>query len=226
VALNGNLRNIGATMVGAALFFFAGFPALAAEPHEDLETARLEFSGISLFKYYSSSLDFVLKKDQSEVETRLEKMPFANIPQSLRETTDGFAISGIDLSYLIVGIDEDQKHLGVLLNQFRLKEAIEASKRIASDLSQAYGELDEMEQAVSVTGEELGVASTPAGSHLRGTYNEVMERIQRIREMLRIYENLLSDWASVLGSIAEQLKEEGVSGEVAALVPNHSGFDG
>ena len=89
--LHGNLRKqITGTIICAAVLLIISPSVFAVEPHEDPQTAAQVFSGVSLFRYYSGSLDFVLRKDSAEVEARLEKMPFANIPESLKEATDNF----------------------------------------------------------------------------------------------------------------------------------------
>ena len=124
--LRGNLRKrIAGAIICVTVLLVISPSVFAAEPHEDPEIAKPVFSGISLLRYYSDSLDFVLQKDPAEVEARLEKMPFANIPQSLEEATESFATSGISISHLVVAIDEDLVRLRVLRAQFRLEEAIE-----------------------------------------------------------------------------------------------------
>ncbi len=80
-------RNLGKGIIGAiiclTMVFIIGRSVFAVTLHEDPEIANPVFSGISLLRYYSDSLDFVLRKVPTEVEARLEKMPFANIPKSL-----------------------------------------------------------------------------------------------------------------------------------------------
>lgn len=232
--LHGSLakRIVGAIICLTVLFIMSP-SVFAAESHEDPEIAKTVFSGISLLRYYSGSLDFVLRKNPTEVEARLEKMPFANIPQSLEEATDGFASSGISISHLVVAIDEDLGKLRVLKEQSRLDEAIRQVAQTSARLSQANRELKRLEQATESTSEELKVSSAPEGSDLRRSYHEVLERIDRIREMLDLYERLLSasilDFVAIgsivsaeeagklaeqLGAIIEKLGEEGVSEEL------------
>ncbi len=175
------------------VLFIIGPSVFAAEPHEDPEIAKVVFSGISLLRYYSGSLDSVLQKNTAEVETRLEKTPFANIPQRLKEATDDFATSGISISYLVVKIDEELGKLRVLREQSRLDEVIKLATPTFARLSQARSELKRIEQATETTGEELKVYSVPEGSELRRSYDEVLERIDRIREMLDLYHDILTD---------------------------------
>jgi len=191
-------RNLGKTILAAitcAVILYAITPlvALAAEPHEDPETAEQVFSGVSLFRYYSAALDFALKKTPEQVEARLKKMPFANIPQSLAQAADNFASLGISISYLVVDIDEDLSKLRTLVEQSRFEEASPLGDEIRAKLSQADRELKQIEQATVTTGEELKVSSAPAGSDLRGSYDEVLEKINRIGGLLALYNDLLTD---------------------------------
>ena len=160
-------RNLQKMIVGAIIclvvFCTISPSVFAAEPHQDPEIAETVFSGISLFRYYSSSLDFVLKKEPAEVEARLERMPFANVPQNLQEVTDDFAASSIGISYLVVDIDEDLSKLGTLVRQYRFDEATVLADETYSKLSLADGELERMEEATETIGREFRVPSAQKG---------------------------------------------------------------
>ena len=192
IMLHGKLRQgtAGVILCVTMLFAISSF-AFAADPHEDPETAETVFSGIALLRYYSGALDFVIGKSPAEVEARLEKMPFANIPQSLEEPADDFATSGISISFLIVAIDEDMGKLTVLIRQYRLEEAKELAAVTLTMLSQAYSELERLERAAETIGDELEVFSVPAESDLKRAYDGVLERTDRIREMLALYDEFL-----------------------------------
>jgi hypothetical protein len=189
------LKKLGRRAVGAILcvtmLLMLGSFAFAAEPHQDPETAEQTFSGIALLRYYSGALDFVIGKNPAEVETRLEKMPFANIPQSLEESANDFATSGISISPLIVALDEDMDRLRALIGQYSFEQAVELAPGTFAMLFQANNELERIEKATETTGEELEVFSVPAESDLKRAYDEVLEKIDRIREMLALYEELL-----------------------------------
>jgi len=188
---NPRKRITGALICLTGLFIMSS-SVLAAEPHEDPARANPVFSGISLLMYYSGSLDFVLRKDPAEVEARLEKMPFANIPQSLEEATDSFAAASIGISHLVVAIDEDLVKLRSLMEQFRLDEVTKLIAQTFDRLSQANSELKRIQQATETTGQQSKVPSAPQGSGLRRSYDEVVDRIDRIREMLALYRDLLA----------------------------------
>ncbi|MDO8688200.1 MAG: hypothetical protein Q7K41_06405, partial [Dehalococcoidales bacterium] len=136
-----------AVIICLVLLSIMSLPVLAATPHEDPETAKAVFSGVSLFRYYADSLDFVLGKNPAEVEARMGKMSFASLPPGLAEATDSFAISGISLSHRVVGIDADLVKMRALVQQFRLDEAKALAGKISDNLSQAYSELNQIEQA-------------------------------------------------------------------------------
>ncbi|MBI4180909.1 MAG: DUF4129 domain-containing protein [Chloroflexi bacterium] len=230
-------KRLTVALVCLLIFSVTGSAVLAAEPHEDPDTAKVVFSGIALLRYYSNSLDFVLGKNPAEVEARLAKMPFASIPQSLEESANDFATASTNISYLVVQIDDGLGKLRGLVGQFRLDEATELAGQISDNLSQAYEELYQIEQAIETTGEELKVASAPARSDLRRSYDEVVVRINRIREMLALYEELLKSTGltpeELLKSTGltpeELLKSTGLTLEIqpaVAFVGDDVRFDG
>ncbi|MFC2004378.1 hypothetical protein ACFLUK_02430, partial [Chloroflexota bacterium] len=114
----------------------------------------------------------------------------------------------------------------MLMEHFRLGEAIELAIQISDNLSQANGELKRIEQATVTTGGELQVLSAPAGSNLRRSYNELLERIERIREMLDLYQELLESTGLTM---EELLESTGLTMEVqprVAFVGDNIRFEG
>jgi hypothetical protein len=96
--------------------------ALAAESHENPETAEPVFSGIALFGYYSVSLDSVLLKNPGDVEKKLSLMPFANVPVSINESTQTFSRSAIDIAYLVMDVAGNLSQIQELSHQSRFEE--------------------------------------------------------------------------------------------------------
>ncbi|MFC2044599.1 hypothetical protein ACFLT8_05360 [Chloroflexota bacterium] len=210
--LCGNLnKRIIAAIICLSIFLIITTPVFATESHEDPEIAKPVFSGISFLRYYSVALDFVLQKNPAEVKARLEKMPFANIPESLEYAAGSFASSGINISHLVNEIDKDLGTLRELTGQSRLEEAAELATGTLARLSQARVELGQIEQATRIAGDELKAGSAPAGSDLRHSYDELLEKIDKIREMLDLYQSLL--FASLLGFFTV---EDTISTEEAA----------
>ena len=227
--LSRNLRKkIVAALICVTALLIISPSALATEPHENPEKAKPVFSGIYLLRYYSDALDFVLRKNPAGVEARLKKMPFANIPksrraaissnsnnrtlsQSLEEATYGFAFSGISISHVVVEIDEGLDKLRALREQFRLSEAVEQAAQISARLYQANHELERIQQAVETIGDELNVSLAPAQGDLWRSYMRVWLGINRIREMLALYQELLE---STDLTLAESLESTGLTMEV------------
>jgi hypothetical protein len=214
-------RLLVAIAIGLVISGIVVTPALAVAPHEDPATAKSVFSGIALFRYYSGSLDFVLQREPVQVEARLNKMPFANIPQGLEQATDEFASSSTNISYMVVDIVEGQARLRTLLGQFRLEEAAKEAKELSATLSRANSELGRIETATKATGLAFRVSSAPEGSDLRQAYDEVLDRINRIRAMLNlqrdIFINLLQG-ATPTPALVEILKQEGVNVDTSKVL--------
>ena len=222
-------RKLGKSTVAAitclVLLSITSLPLLAATPHEDPDAAKLVFSGVSLLRYYADSLDFVLSRNPTEVEARMSKMSFASLPPGLAEASDSFAASSTNISQRVVWIDADLGKMRVLVQQFRLDEAKELSGRISDNLSLADSELNQIEQATKTTGVELAVSAAPASSNLRSSYDEVLAKIDRIRQMLALYQNLLTE----LKSIAGQFKPTDITLEIqprVAFVGDNISFEG
>jgi len=197
--LRGNLKKGILVAITCVLISSTISPSVfAAEPHEDPETAKQVFSAISLFRYYSTSLASVLKREPAEVEARLEKMPFANVPQSLKGVTNNFTAPSIDIAYLVVDIHQELIALRTLVEQFRFEEAIELADITSTKLIQADSKLEQIEMATKTTGRILGVPSAPEDSALRKSYNEILEMIAKIREVLDLDKDILANFPKAL----------------------------
>lgn len=208
-------------------------PALAETEaeiiHENPETAPLEFSGISLFQYYSGSLDLILQKDAPGTEARLQKMPFVNIPESLAGPAGVFADKGTALAWQVTDIDGEHNTLRELMAQSRFEEALGLADRIADTLSQAYTNLDSIRASTVASGEEFNVTSGQR-NELSRSYDGVLTRIEQIAEMLDRYKNLTTDILLGLETIFEkQLTPTGLTLEInpaAAFVGEEIHFQG
>ncbi|MBI2852966.1 MAG: DUF4129 domain-containing protein [Chloroflexi bacterium] len=179
--------------VALVLATLSPLTAHAIEIHEDPEQARVIFNAISLFRYYSDSLDLLLKKVPDEVEARLKKMPFANVPEGLSRATGVFASSSTNLSYLVFDIDRAITKLMSLARQSRFDEAAEFTEKILASIVDSEIRLNEMEQAISTIGRELRISSASPETDLRRSFDEVTDRIEKIRAMLAAYRELVAN---------------------------------
>ena len=164
---------------------------LAAKPHEDTEAAETVFSGISLFRYYSDSLVYVLQRNPTTVKEKLDKMPFANIPTELDTATETFITSGENVSVLVADTYEGNLTLKELIGEYRIKEAVTQANWIYARISEARGECDRLEQATVTTGSYFKITSPSTGIDLKTSYQEVLDKIDQIREMLTLFEEIL-----------------------------------
>ncbi|MBI4303758.1 MAG: DUF4129 domain-containing protein [Chloroflexi bacterium] len=177
--------------VGALALLSSG-NALAIPSHEDPEKATPMFSDVALLRYYSDSLDSILLKNLAEVEAKLGKMPLANVPPNLKTATGDFATSGTALAQMVVQIDRSLDKLSLYREQSRMDEAAELALEISANLTEARSKLDRVERAVVATGREFKAASAKDGSDLKSFYQDVQDRITRIRGMLDLFETSLS----------------------------------
>ena len=127
----------------------------------------------------------------------------------------------------MVDIDEDLGTLSALMGQFRFDEATVLADETYSKLSLADGELERMEEATKTTGREFRVSSAPEGSDLRKSYDEVLARIERIREMLDLDKDILANFSEILAGELPSLTELSLKIEpMVAFVGDSISFEG
>ncbi|MCX6003245.1 MAG: hypothetical protein NTX46_02255, partial [Chloroflexi bacterium] len=167
-------------------------PVLAVTPHEDPDTAVTVYDGISLFRYYSETWEFVLAKNYEAVQANIQKVSFANLPETLTDTTDHLMSSILEVAQLIVEIDGDMSDLNLLLQQSRFTEVASLSTETIQKVATTKTVLGQAESDTVVTGAAFGVSSASAGSSLRAAYDDVLDRITKIENLLGTYENILA----------------------------------
>jgi hypothetical protein len=160
-----------------ACLAMVGLPVFAAEPHEDPETARTVFSGMSIFQFYSGTLDFVLIKSQQDIEINIQKAPFANIPPALEDSLNNFVSSAKNLCSLILDLDASVSDIKVLLHESRYQEAAPLISKAFENILLAEGELDVIERATKIAGTEFQLSLAPKGSGILEAYKAVLDRI-------------------------------------------------
>ena len=174
-------------------FTMLGLPVFAAEPHENPETARAVFSGISLFQFYSGTLDFILIKSQQDIEINMHKAPFANIPSTLENSFNNFIFSANKLCSLVIDLDVSVSDIKVLLQESRYQEAAPSISKAFENISQAERELAVIERATKIAGTEFQVFRASENSSIFVSYQTVLERIQRLRDLLNLYRGMLGE---------------------------------
>ncbi|MFC2002733.1 hypothetical protein ACFLV4_02140 [Chloroflexota bacterium] len=183
----------------------------AAEPHEDPDAAEQVFGGISLLRYYSEALDLILQRNPAGFEAHLEKMPFTNMPPSIKEASDELAQSAISISYLLTEIDGDMDKLRKLREHFRFDEATELAGQIRDNLSAASNGMERVVEEITTVGEELKISSAPAKSELRRDYDEVLENINMVIEMTVLYNGTITDSLTQIDEMRQLLKPTSIT---------------
>jgi signal transduction histidine kinase len=174
--------------------------------HEDPETAGEVFSGLSLLQYYSDSLDTILQINPEKTESLLRVMPFANVPDKLIAATGDFNNYSITLSYSIAEIDSLWQQEGELLSQYQLVEAEKLRQKIEEELPSAFDALNVIRDATESIGSYLKIDTLSAQSALKTIYNEILEKLNRIEDMLDLYNRPLIE-IEIPGITPEQLEE-------------------
>ena len=188
--------------------------ALAEVTHEDPAKVRPIYSGTALLTYYTNALDSTLQKDDKAEEDKLGKIPFAHIPVNIEEYAHVFAETGTEVAHLVVSIDNNINQVNMMLSQYRLAEVILLEDTILGELSQAYDNLEVLENTAQVMGNRLGATSNTAGQSLKNSYLSVLDRIEKIRQLLDSYRDFLTGVLRILeqeinvqGSLPESFRE-------------------
>jgi hypothetical protein len=168
-------------------------PVLSAEPHEDPLKVGWEYSGLELFRYYSAVLDEVTKKDVDEVASRLDNMPYANLPSSLTGATEAFTKATEESVELMVTIERELDELRVLVQQSRILEANPVANQIIADLSAGYKAMQLGENSILTMGNAFSVDVEEPNSPLRLAYTEVIRKIDSINALFDLYHDILNN---------------------------------
>ena len=190
---NNFLKKIAIMICIVICFVMIGSPVLAVDKQENPDIAKVVFSGISLFQFYSGNLDSILVKNQQNIETNIQNSPFANVPQSTETSLHNFLSSANDLCSQILDLDTETNNINVLLHEFRYQEASPLINEVLTNLANGNQNLDTIEQAVNITGNEFQVATADENSGLYTAYAAVLDRIQKLKDLLVLYQSITEE---------------------------------
>jgi hypothetical protein len=174
-----------------ACFTLAGLPVFAASSQENPDTAAVVFSGVSLFQFYSGTLDSVLAKNQQDIETDIQVSPFANVPPAVEDSFNNFLSSAGNLCSLILGLDGSVSDTKLLLQESRYTEAASLYTEAFTNLAIAEENLDSIKQAASIAGSQFKVTGVSTDSSISVAYTAVQGDIQRLSDLLNLYRTIL-----------------------------------
>ena len=191
MAVKNVLKKIAVIMAILTCFTLVGLQVSAATPQENPDTATMVFSGISLFQFYSSTLDSVLTKNQKDIETAIQKSPFANIPPAVEDSFHYFLSSAGNLCSQILELDGSISDTEMLLQESRFTEAAAVKSAALQNLAAANANLNDIEQAVDIAGNQFQVNAAPDDSAISLSYAAVKNNIQQLTNLLDLYQSLL-----------------------------------
>ncbi len=189
----GLLKKITLIIFITACFAMVGSPVFAAAPQENPDTAAVVFSGVSLFQFYSSTLDSVLAKNQKDIEANIQQSPFANVPPDMEDSFNKFLSSANNLCSQILGLDVSVSNTKLLLQESRYEDATPLNSAAFDNLTTAEENLSAIEQATNIAGGGFQVTSTSSDNSVATSYNMVLDRIQRLNNLLNLYHNMLQE---------------------------------
>ncbi len=168
-------------------------PVMAAEPQENPDTAKVVYDGVSFFNFYSNTLDFVLERSQSGVDTNVQKAPFANVSPVVSDYLEYFVNSTNSVCGLIINLDKSIPEIKTLLQQSRYTEAVPLIQNAFANISLMEYNLNNIEQSTVDAGIEFNISHASVTSSLNTSYTAVLDRIQRIRDLAALYRSMLTE---------------------------------
>ena len=212
-----NLQNIVIAVIICAAFVYLLIPlnfmlkaepqSLAVIPHENPEIADPVFSLIPSFVFDSDNLNLALQMNPEEVKAVLRTRPFLRISQSVKEATNNFAASRVYISDIMGQIDENVSSLRTFMGEKRFDEATRLADETYARISQAYRELERIEETTKDTGDMLRMDLVPPETGLRKAYDELLESIDEGREMLDLDKEILANFSEALAGESPNLTE-------------------
>ncbi len=165
-------------------------PVFADVSQEDPSQSTIIFSGTALFNYYSDTLILLIDKNSDAVASRMDKMPFANIPDTLTEVTNNFSNATKAVSTDVINVESDLQTLRQITAQSRLEEAKQLSEQIGNRIIQARTALIQMERATNASGAEFNIGKAPPDSDIRLAYDRLLGLIKQIGELLDLNQTI------------------------------------
>ena len=181
------------TYLLAICFTVFASPVMAAESQENPDTAKVVYDGVSFFNFYSNTLDFVLERNQSGVDTNVQKAPFANVSPVLSDYLEYFVNSTNSVCSLIINLDKSIPEIKTLLQQSRYSEAVPLIQNAFANISLVENNLNNIEQSTTDAGTEFNISDASVTGSLNMSYTAVLDRIQRLRDLAALYRSMLTE---------------------------------
>jgi hypothetical protein len=174
-----------------AIVTIAGLPVSAAEPQENPDTAKTVFSGISLFQFYAENLDFVLTQTPENIQANIKISPYANVPPVLADSFNAFLSSSGDLCNQITKLNSDMAGIKTLVDESRFTEAQPLIINALSNISVVVNTINTLTKAVNTAGNNFQVNGAADTSALKIAFLSVMDRIQKLNDLLNLDQSIL-----------------------------------
>jgi hypothetical protein len=163
--------------------------------HEDPDVVKTIYSNMALMRYYAGSLDLILQGDWEGIKINLGKLPLANLPDALAESAETFRSSGIKLTGSMEELEAMWEKGKILASQYRLEEARDLYFQAKGKLPQFIQELNRLESSLTATADFMKITGLPSSNNLQMTYQEIIGKINQIREMPELFEKIIEELA-------------------------------
>ncbi len=183
------------------------FPARAEPsliPHEDPSAAQSTIDSISLLTEYADIFALALSRQYGNASQLSEQLSHITVPADLSYIVGRYNDLTSQLLNVLNELDSTLNLAETLIDQYRLDEAGQVLDRAGVLVSKAEILLTDLQEATSTISQRLGVFSASAESKIREAYNSLFSMLQRLRELIDLYHQLLERANARLQTVKSQ----------------------
>jgi len=195
-----------AIIFAAMLLSFVYVVASGYLPHEDPARAEGALDAYSFLIYYSDILNLVSSKAYENASRLIEQLKRVSVPEDLRYVIDKYNNLTLELSGVLDRLEKLLDKASALLYQYRLDEASQTLDEAGILISKAEIILKDLERATATLSERLGVFAASAEGKVREAYDRLQAILNRLRELLDGYYQLLASMDKASETQRQELK--------------------
>jgi hypothetical protein len=161
-------------------------------PHEDPEAAQSVMDAYSFLSQYADILGLVASKQYANASRLTEQLSHITVPADLSYVINRYNNLTLQLIEVLGELQITLDSASLLLNQYRLDEAVAKLQRAGLLVAKAEILLGDLMDATATLSARFGVFAAPAESKIRQAYDALQGILQRLTDLINQYHALLT----------------------------------